>query len=95
MLQLMLRVEVNLKGGYNAEAVFSISNCAAIAITYGPFSIKHLIMIIWSGLYLACTIAFRIRLRSWNEDTPGQCYITSGIAARVPHTLMPTISTYL
>lgn len=68
---------------------FSISNCAAIAITYGPFSIKHLIMIIWSGLYLGYTIAFGIRLRSWNEDIPGQCYITSGIAA--PGTTHPYV----
>lgn len=37
-------------------------------------------MIIWSYLYLGYTIAFGIRLRSWNEDTLGQCYITSGIA---------------
>lgn len=68
---------------------FSISNCAAIAITYGPFSIKHLIMIIWSGLYLGYTIAFGIRLRSWSEDIPGQCYITSGIAA--PGTTNPYV----
>lgn len=38
-------------------------------------------MIIWSILYISFTIVFGIRLRSWNDEIPGQCYITSGIAA--------------
>lgn len=45
-----------------------------------PFSLKQLVMIIQSCLYLGYTIAFGIQLRSWNEDTLGQCYITSSIA---------------
>jgi hypothetical protein len=59
----------------------SISNCAAIATTYGPFGPRHLVMIIWSCLYLGYTIAFSIQLRSWNNDKSGQCYITSSISA--------------
>jgi hypothetical protein len=38
-------------------------------------------MIIWSSLYLGYTIAFGIRLRSWNDDKSGHCYLTSSISA--------------
>lgn len=59
----------------------SISNCAAIATTFGPFGPRHLVVIIWSCLYLGYTIAFGIRLRSWDDEKPGQCYITSSVSA--------------
>lgn len=36
---------------------------------------------IWSFLYIGYTIAFGIRLRSWNDDKPGQCFIASGISS--------------
>lgn len=66
---------------YDTVSFVAISNCAAIATTYGPWGPRHLVMMIWSFLYIAYTIAFGIRLRSWRDDKAGQCYITSGISS--------------
>lgn len=71
---------------YDTISLVAMSNCAAMACSYSDKSastnVRYFIICVWSVLYIAFVISFRIQLQSWNDEAPGKCYVADSIAMK-------------
>ena len=62
-----------------------VSNFAAICCSYDyrveKSGVRYISIGVFGLLYTGFTIMFGIRLNNWNDQIPGRCYSTSGIAS--------------
>ncbi|MCJ1312280.1 hypothetical protein MMC25_005954 [Agyrium rufum] len=80
---------------YDTVNFTGVSFCAALVNVFNNKKMtiidRYVLLTIFMLLYLAFVILFGLKLDTWDDDVPGHCYDTTGIAA--PSSAHPLVDT--